>query len=59
LFFLLLSPDETADTHLKILAEICDILSSEKIRENLISLSASEDIVEAILKEESRTKRNI
>ena len=48
IFFLLISPENSAGLHLKLLAQISKILKVDAFRERLLTASNAEDIYEAI-----------
>lgn len=50
IIFLLLAPENSTNEHLKILAEICDIMSIEKTRDNFIKMKSPDDIIEILTK---------
>lgn len=54
IIFLLLSPEDSKDEHLKLLAEICDIMSIEKVRNNIKKLTNAEEIIKILNKEEQK-----
>jgi len=54
IIFLLLSPETSTDEHLKLLAEICDIMSIEKVRDNINKMNKPEEIIKILNKEEQK-----
>lgn len=54
IIFLLLSPENTTDEHLKILAEICDIMSIEKVRNSIRKIKSPEELIKILSKEEKK-----
>jgi PTS system nitrogen regulatory IIA component len=54
IIFLLLSPETSTDEHLKLLAEICDIMSIEKVRNNIKKINKPEEIIKILSKEEQK-----
>lgn len=52
IFFLLLTPEDSAGIHLKLLARISRLLKNEDFKERLMHSQTSEDIVTAISEED-------
>lgn len=48
LFFLLLTPDNSTDLHLKFLARISKILKNESFKEKILHASKPEDVIQLI-----------
>jgi nitrogen PTS system EIIA component len=48
LFFLLLTPDNSTDLHLKFLARISKILKNESFKEKILNASKPEDVIQLI-----------
>ena len=53
LFFLLVTPENSAGTHLRILARIARLLKSDAFRKKLLDAVTTDEIFEIITKEES------
>jgi len=54
IIFLLLSPENVSDEHLKILAEICDIMSLEKVKNSIKKIESPKELIKILTREEAK-----
>ncbi len=54
IIFFLLYPESSTDEHLKLLAEICDIMSIEKVRNSIKNIESPEELIEILSREETK-----
>ncbi len=54
IIFLLLYPESSTDEHLKLLAEICDIMSIEKVRNSIKNIESPEELIKILSREETK-----